>query len=324
MRNLLITLAHQIGLRNDADSMWFVRQLEQELTKEYEKVFPKYSMANGDILPFDTEVDAGAETYVYYFVEPIGMAKILNTYADTDIPEVGVAGKPTTGKCVAISNFMAWSTQDARTASMAKRDFVRLKKTASKQGHVQQWNTLGWVGSTAHGVFGLLTHPNITHTFAPLNGGASSTLWENKTFEEIAADFATLINTPSNLTNDIESVDTVVVPSNKWRALQGRPVAAANGSNISIAGWIEATYPQVTFVADPFMQSENHADTEFAGKNICVAYTKDPDKASFVLPLDYTINSPQEVKLRIETYTESRCGGAKIPAPLSVHVLHSI
>jgi hypothetical protein len=168
----------------------------------------------------------------------------------------------------------------------------------------------------------LLTHPNITHTFAPLNAGATSTLWANKTFEEIAKDFATLINTPSNLTNKVEAVDTAIVPSNAWADLKSRPVAAANGSNISIAGWIEATYKNVTFLDDPYLQSENHADTEFAGKNIAVAYRKDADKVSIVMPQDFETLPPEANGLMIDTLTHSRHGGVKITAPLSVHVLH--
>lgn len=323
MRNVLITLAQQSGFRSDADSMWFARQLEQELSREYDKVFPEFNMANGDYLPFDAEVDTGAETYVYYTYEPTGLAKILNTYADTDIPMVDVAGSASVGKTVGEAIGMQWGLQDLRAAAFAKRDITTRKKNAAKLGHVQLWDKLCWVGDTAHGIFGLLTHPNITHTFAPLNGGASSTLWADKTFEEIIKDFATFINTPQNLTNKVERVDTVILPSNAWADLKGRAVAAANGSNTSIAGWLEATYKNVTFLDDPFLQAENHADTEFAGKNIAVAYRKDADKVAIVMPQDFEILEPEKRDLMIRTMTHSRHGGVLVQAPLSIHVLHS-
>lgn len=323
MRNLLLSLAKHLDFRSDAESMWFARQLEQELAREYDKEFPAFRMANGDYLPFDNEVDTGAETYVYYTYEPIGIAKILNTYADKDIPMVRIAGKANTGNTVAQAIGMEWDIQQIRRAAFAKKDITTRHKNACKLGHVQVWENLCWVGSAAHGIFGLLTHPNITHTFAPLNAGATSTLWANKTFEEVIKDFATLINTPSNLTNKIEVVDTVILPSNAWADLNARSVSASNGSNISIAGWLQATYKNVTFLDDPFLQAENHADTEFAGKAIAVAYKKDPDKVSIVMPQDFEILEPEKRDLMIRSMTHSRHGGVLLTAPLSVHVLHS-
>lgn len=318
---------YEIGLHTDADSMWFVRQLEQELSKEYEKEFPEYTIASGALLPFDTEVDPGAETYVYYFVEPVGMAKILNTYADTDVPEIHLAGKQTVGKVVSIGAMYGWFFQDLRTAAFAKRDIKTRKGNAAKQAHMQRWNTLGWFGSTAHGIYGLLTHPNVTHTLAPFKAGgtvAADRKWVNKSFEEILADLGTLINTPPDVTNGIETVDTVVIASRVWRALNARILATANSSNVTIQTFLEANFPGVTFLQDVVLDEANHATTEFAGRNIAVAFKKDVDKVSFVLPQDYEQFPPQEKGYRVNIFTHSRCGGVKIPAPLSVHVLHGI
>lgn len=314
----------KLEVRNDADSMFFVRQLEQELTKEYDKEFPEYTIANGSLLPMDSEVDPGAESYVYYFVEPTGMARIMNTYADTDIPEIGLAGKRTVGTVVPIGAAYGWSFQDLRTAAFAKRDIKTRKGNASKQAHMQQWNALGWFGSPARGVYGLLTHPNITHTLAPLNVGLTFRTWANKTFEEILLDVGTLINTPEDLTNGIEKVDTVVIASRVWRSLNTRILAAANSSNVNIQNFLTSNFPGVTFIEEIVLDAANHASTELAGKNLAVAFRKDPDKVSFVLPQPYEQFAPQEKLFRVLIPTHSRCGGVKIPAPLSVHVLQGI
>jgi hypothetical protein len=313
--------ATNLGVRTDADSMFFVRQLEQVLAKEYDAEFPEMTIANGSLLPRDTEVSPGAESYVYRFVEPTGFAKILNTYADTDIPEIGLAGKETVGKIVALATMYGWSFQDLRTAVFAKTDIATRKGNASKQAHMLQANNLGWFGSMGHGIYGLLTHPNITYTLAPLNAGATSRLWSAKTFEEILADFGTLINTPADITRNVEMVDTVVVPSKIANALNARVVAPGNSSNITIWNFIKGNFPGVTFLTATELDITGHTGTEFAGVNVAVAFKKNVDKVSFVMPQDYEAFAPQEKGLRVNVFTHSRCGGVKIPAPLSVHVM---
>ena len=316
--------SYQLGIRNDGDALWFAGQLEQELSKEYDKEFPEYTIASGALIPIDTEIDPDKDTYVYYFVEPTGMAKILNTYADTDVPEIGLAGRRTVGTIVPIGAFYGWSFQDLRTATAAKRDIQTRKGNASKQSHMARWNDLGWFGSMAHGLYGLLTHPNITHTLVPLNAGATSRSWENKTLEEILLDVGSLVNTPADLTNGKEKPDNVVIAARVWRKLNARLMSAANPTNMTIQTFLASNFPGVTFSEENVLDAANHANTEFAGKNLAVAFKRDPEKVSFVLPQPYEQFPPQERGYRTNIFTHSRCGGMKIPAPLSVHVMHSI
>jgi hypothetical protein len=314
----------QLGIRTDADSMFFTRQLEQVLAKEYDKEFPELTIASGSLLPMDSEVQTGAESYVYYYVEPTGMAKILNTYADTDLPEIGLAGKETVGKIVAIGAVYGWSFQDLRTAAMANRDITTRKGNASKQSHMMVANKLGWFGDMARGLYGLLTHPNITYTLAPFKAGGSTAadrLWSAKTFEEILADVGTLINTPADITRNVEKVDTVVFPSKVANALAARVVSPTNGSNVNIWNFLKGNFPGVTFVTATELDITGHEDTEFVGVNVAVAFKKDPDKISFVMPQPYEQFPPQEKLLRVIIPTHSRCGAVKCPAPLSVHVM---
>lgn len=313
--------AIELGIRNDADSMFFVRDLERVLAKEYDKEFPELTIANGSLLPADTEVQTGDETYVYRFVEPTGMAKILNTYADTDLPEIGLAGKETVGKIVPIGAVYGWSFQDLRTANAAKRDIVTRKGTASKESHMMVANRLGWFGDMSRGVYGLLTLPNITYTLAPLNAGLTSRMWSSKTYEEILADVGTLINTPSDLTKTVEKVDTIVFPSKVANELAGRSVSPANASMHNIWTALQGNFKGITFLTANELDITSHADTEFVGVNVAVAFKKDKDKISFVMPQHYEQFPPQEKLLRVIIPTHSRCGGVKNPAPLSVHVM---
>lgn len=330
LRQSLLQEAALLGIRTDADAVLFERQATQVLTRVYEKEFPAFTMANGDILPINREVDPAARKYVYYTYEPIGFARIMNTYADTDIPETSVVATETEGKLVETATHFKFHYKDLRSAAFGKIPLQQMKANNDKLEHVRLWNKVGWFGSADDGVFGLLTHPNINRTLAPFKAGGSlpaDRLWANKTFDEIAADVATLVNSIKFNTFGIESPTVVVLPGTVYTSLAGRLMNTSNSSNLTILKWLEENYGSqgIRFVPEWLLSAEGHPDIpEFAGLNIAVAFEYNMDKANLVIPEDYTLHPSRWEKLQWVTYATSMCGGAMIPFPLSVHVMTGI
>jgi hypothetical protein len=315
------------AIRNDADAAVFERQVVQVLAENYTREFPDLTMANGEVIPINRSIRPGVLSYEYYVYEPVGFAKIMNSYADTDIPKVGVKGSLSTGTIKETATYYGWSISEMETANESGFALESASAEANKRAHQQLWNKVGWFGDEDHGLKGLLTHPNITRVLAPLNGGATSRLWSAKTFDEIAADFATLINTSKNITNGIERVTDIYLPGDIWDALSWRVLSTSNGSNYTIGNWLQenAQRQGVTLHFDYILSAANHADVaEFVGLNVAVAYNRNPSKAELVVPLDYTQYPPEWEKLHYNTYTRSKCGGALVRFPLSIVVMTGI
>lgn len=308
--------------KTDAEALLFSRQVEQILAETYTREFPDLLMANGDIIPINRQIKKGTRTWVYYTYEPAGVARIMDSYADTNIPKTTLTATENIGKTVGTNTYFGWHVDELEDAATGNVPLTSMLADHDKYIHARLWNRVGWFGAPERGIYGLATHPNVSHTLAPLNAGATSRLWSAKTFDEIIADFATLINTPLYLTNGMERVTNVVLPGAVWTALEGRPMNTTNSANFTIADWIRKSYPGVTFTTDWYLDAANHADVpEFAGLNVAVAYNKNESKASLVIPQPYETYQPRWEKLHFNTYTGSKCGGAMIPFPLSVHVL---
>jgi hypothetical protein len=318
------------AIRNDADAAVFERQVVQVLSENYMREFPDLTMANGDVIPINRSIRPGVMSYEYYVYEPVGFARIMNSYADTDIPKVGVKGSLSTGKVVETATFFGWSVGEMETAQETGFALQSASAEANKRAHQQLWNTVGWFGDESHGIRGLLTHPNITRLLAPFKAGgsvAADRLWANKTFDEVAADFAALVNTSRTTTNGIEQVTDIYLPGGIADALSWRILSTANGSNFTMWNWLEENSRRqgVTIHSDYILNAANHADVpEFVGLNVAVAYNRNASKAELVVPLDYTQYPPQWEKLDYNTYTRSKCGGALVRFPLSIVVMTGI
>jgi hypothetical protein len=313
-----------VAIRNDADAAVFERQLVQVLAENYMREFPELTMANGDIIPINRSIRPGVLSYEYYVYEGVGFAEILNSYADTNIPKVGVRGSVSTGKIVETATYYGWSVSEMETANETGFALESASAEANKRAHMQLWNKVGWFGDEAHGIKGMLTHPNVTRLLAPFNAGGTSRLWSAKTFDEVAADFAALSSASKDATNDIEAPTDIILPAAVARGLSWRVLSTANGSNFTMLNWLQnnAKDQGITVRVDTALSAANHADIpEFAGLNVAVAYNRNASKAELVVPLDYTQYPPQWDLLHIKTLARSKCGGALVRFPLSITVM---
>lgn len=312
------------GFRDDADALNFARELEHVYAQTYDTEFPELMMANGDIIPIDGTVPSGAQTYTYYSYTPVGMSRVMNTYASSSIPRVGLGAKKNSGEIVSIPNVYGFNLQDERAGAMPgqKYNLATDLSEASKRATQQEINDIGWFGNTEHNIKGMLTHPNVTHTITPVGGtsGQQSLLLMDP--DEILAVFADLINTPHIISNGVETVTHVAVASEVWADLN-RPRSTT--SDTSIRQWLMDNYSDVTFIKTPILNTTQHDTTgEFVGEALMVAYTKRAGKGELVIPQQYEQRPPQEVGLETLIYTHARCGGYKQPYPLSVHVYRQI
>ncbi len=317
LRKRLVAHAKKAPVENwraDADAINFARMVEHVYTETYDIQYPELDMANGEVLPVDTSVPAGAQTYTYYTYGGTGVAAIVNTYAKNSIPRVGYAGKSTTGKVVSLALMHAWNIEDLEAAQMSGVPLENGLAEANKRGHMIRRHDIGWFGSPADGIVGLLNHPNIIRAKA-------TTLWSGATFDQINADMNTLLNTSSNLTNNIERPDTVYLPHTVWNDLSWRLVNTANPNEKTILAWLQSNYPNVTFKMSTALAIANHPLTEFAGLNVAVAFNRSKNKASLIVPKDFTLLPPQWDGLESQTFSHSKVGGAKIPYPFSVVVM---
>jgi len=310
------------GRIDAAQDIYAARQLEYVYAKTYDVVYPELPMGEGQVVKFDPYVPRGAETAVYNTVDANGMAAILDTYDSASVPSVSMSGKQTVLVIKHQGLKYGYSVQDLEAASFANTKLDSSLANATKRGHVQRRDLIGWFGDAARGLFGLMTYPNTTQTLAPLNIALTSRLWADKTAQEILKDFATLINTPRLLSLGAETVNVVYLPEQIVADLKARYLNTANASNQSIYQSIVDNFPGVSFKSAFQLDAAQHASvSQFAGLNVAVAFNDNVDKISFVVPIVFDQMPPQYEGFMTNVYTRASTGGIKCPYPISVSIL---
>jgi hypothetical protein len=295
----------------------FSQQLEYIYTTVYEQEYAELPMANGEVLPIDTEVPNTAETYSYMTLTASGLAKMGNVYAMRDIPRVSLSGTKEVGNVVAILNCYGFSIQDMRIAAAVPQG-GRLEAAlpkAARRAHEEIQNTVGWWGDTKHKLKGLITHPNVPVDYAP-NGTLGSPLWTSKDFLEIFTDIVMTIEGVAERTYGRETVTHVYLPRKYRKVLKLKMIT---NTNITLEKHIRDEYGDIQFHYVNELDATHPKN--LIGKNIMIALNQDRDAASLVMPQIFEQFDPQWYGLEWLTVCHSRFGGVKMPRPYSVGML---
>lgn len=304
-------------LREDAnESMFFARELEHIKAKSYDVLFPNLTATR--MIPVSTEAGPGAKSITYRQYENVGFAKIIANYA-TDLPRTDVTGKEFTSPVRSIGDAYGYSIDDIRAAQMTGKPLEQRKANAARQAVEQEINRIAYHGDSANNLQGLFAHPNITSYTLPQDGtqnGASANTaaaakFVNKTPDQVLRDLNGLVNTPTTLTNGVEMVDTLLLSHTVYSDLATRPRSTT--SDTTILEFFKKNNPGVTVEKIP-----ECAGAGTGGVDICIAYTKSPDKLTLEIPQVFEQFPPQAQGLEFEIPCHAKCGGVIIYYPLSI------
>lgn len=296
----------------------FARELEYVYTKVYEQEYAELKMANGEVLPIDDSVDNAAETYTYYTMSAAGIARMGNTYAMGSIPRVSLGGVKTSANIAAILNCFGYSIQDARAIARTGRNLDAAYANASRRGHEELWNRVGWWGDKNHKLHGLLTHPNVPVQYAPVGVGGGTTL-SSKLFDEVFADFVALIESMPERTYGKERVTHVFYPREIERVLL---TLRLPGQANTLKKHLADNYPDIEFVVVDELGASHPLNP--TGVGIMVALRQDIDAAALVMPQLYEMFEPRWFGLEWLTIAHSRIGGVRVTRPYSVSVMAGV
>ena len=304
------------AVRNDAPSMFFTRQLEYIKGQTYDVV--RAPLRAFDLIPTDSTAGPGAESIVYEQYDMTGMAKVIADYAD-DLPRSDVKGKQFVARVRSVGNSYGYSLQEIRNAQFANRNLEQRKANAAVRAQRETWNRIAFYGDADHGLQGWLTNPNIPSTTVEQNSGGSSTLWADKTADEILADMNAIANQPVEETNGAEQPDTLLLPINRYTYIHSTP--RSGDSDTTIADYFLRNNPYIDTIewSNEILESNRTANLDsdpFSGE-IMIAYRRDPDAMTLEMPQMFEQLPVQERGLEFVVPCHSRIAGVLIYYPLS-------
>lgn len=263
------------------------------------------------LLPVSTEQDAGADRVIWRSFDQVGIAKIVADYAN-DFPRADVAGEEHISPIKDIGSSYGYSLKEIRRAQKAQVSLDTKRAEACRRAIDEKQDKIAWFGDAKAKLPGFINAEGITEHVAAMNAGNTSKRWADKTADEIVADFAAIITAASEVTNGIESPDTVILPLALYNKLMTTPYGSNRDK--TIMGFIRENYPQITridWVSDL-------ATAGAGGTTRVMAYSRDPLKVEVQIPQRLEQFPPQQKGLAFDIICTQSTGGTLVYYPLSI------
>jgi hypothetical protein len=297
------------------ESVFFNRQLDYLKRGSYDIRFPNFRAF--ELLPVSTDAGPSAEYIRYQTYEPVGMAKIVPSYAD-DLPRVDLKASEEISRIYTIACSYGYSIQEIRYAQMAGIPLERRKANAARQAHDYLANRLAWFGDADFNITGFLNNPNVPVATAPADGTGGSTRFRDKTADQVIRDLNNLINSIISATNGVERPNTLIMSLDAYSYIS--TTARSANSDTTILDFFLENNPYIDKVEGIWDLKEAGA----GGSDVAIAYDNNPDKLTLEIPSPFEALNPQDNNLEFKVPTISRFGGVIFYYPLSAAVLEGI
>ena len=298
-----------------SETFFFARELEYIKSKSYDIEFPE--MKAFKHIPISTEAGEGAQAITYAQFEEVGLARVIESYAD-DLPRADIRGKEYTSQVKSIGCSYGYSVQEIRAAIYVGRSLTQRQANAARRANDQKVNRLAWFGDSTYNILGLINTPNIPAYLVPNDGVGASTLWSTKTPDQILRDLNSITNSIVQLTKGVEMPNTVLLPVEQYTLIASTPRSST--SDTTILEYFIQNNPFITTVdwVPELTAAGIDPPSGGGGTNIFIAYDKNPDKLTMEIPMPFTQYPPQERGLEFIVPCESRYGGVITYYPLSL------
>lgn len=298
----------------DADgSVFFNRELELIKPRSFDVQYPELKARM--LFPVNNEGGFGLENITYRTYDQRGTAKIINSYAK-DAPRADIGGKETTIPVKELGIAYAYTVKEIAASQLTGRSLDQRRADAARRAIEEGINKIAWYGDAETGLPGLLSNGAIPRVTV-VNGAGGQPEWVNKTPDEILFDLNDLFTDIFENTNQVESGNTLLLPTAQWSLISSTPRSA--NSDTTILQYFVRNSPYVTSEDDVIPVNElKGAGT--GGVDIMVGYDRNPDKVQLEIPGELQFLAPQEQGFEIEIPGWSSVGGLNIYYPLSFNI----
>jgi len=198
-------------------------QLYRIETQVYMRKYPNADLTG--ILPIVTDGDMWDVGTVFYSMDEAGRAEFLSGKG-FDMPYAStLMDQKSRGYHLAGIGY-EWSTQELQRAAKLGRSLPTDKAAAARKAAQFFKRSIGVTGRTPgapaseKGWTGLVNDPNVPTANVAATGTGSSTLWANKTPDQISVDIWSAVNAVETQTKETHTATTVALPTAKLRYIE--------------------------------------------------------------------------------------------------------
>lgn len=294
------------------EKIFFERQLETILAGLYDIQYPELKARQ--VFPYSNEVSSGAKVYTYRQYDKVGLAKVISSYAN-DFNRVDVMGQEFTAKVMSLGDSYGYNFQEIREAQLARLNLENMRAMAARRALMELENRLAFFGDTSYGLNGFLADPNVPDGQVAADGNLGSTLWVNKTPDQIIRDISVAIQDMVDDTKGVEIPDTLLLPLAQDTLISTTPRSST--SDTTIKQYILANFGSVGLRNIVALPTELKG-TGTGGADQFILYRNDPMKLRLMVPQDFETLPVIDKGGEYEIKCHQRFGGVVIFYPLSI------
>lgn len=294
--------------RDAAESWYVARQLEHIRPGVDEAEFPELMISR--LVPFDTNIDPGAESYTAQYETQVGRARLSRDMKGI-VPRVDMSTGEDTYPFFSLMLAYGYSLQDVRAAMKAGKPLAARKALLCREQLERDHDEIGFLGSAslaAKGstLKGLLTQSG-TSTYTTPTGSTGFKSWLEKSPKEILADLNAI---PSQVVTDtlrIERPDTLVLPNTRFEHIANLMVG--DGTNDMVLTHYRRNQQHIKNIESSHWGEAANATA--GGWTGCraVAYEKNPSKIVMPVPVAFEQLMPDVTSTETVVSCHIRTGG---------------
>jgi hypothetical protein len=283
----------------------FSRSLEHVKTEVIEAEYPAFRAR--DYIPLESGVDAGADSFVWYYFERVGLAKMIANYA-TDFPYVNEYGAKNITPIESIGVGYQYNVQEVRAAGKANYQLETRRARLAREAVERLIDSVAAHGDAARNVPGLLNNANIPKITVGINGD-----WDGAaTPAEILEDLFTMAFSVWTQSKQIHKPNIMLLGSSLYRIAASTPYSTT----------IPDTVLDIFLRTNPFIRRvESWIELDLADEQLdgerAVVYELSPDNLGLVLPIEFESMPPQADNLNFKVPCHARIGGTIVYRPLA-------
>lgn len=293
-----------------AESVFTARQLEYMRPGIYMVEFPELKAKR--LIPFNTSIPTGAETYLAQRMEQVGKPKVSRDYG-TDTPMVNVKTTEVSMGFFAMRLGYTYSLQEARNAIYARRPLNQAKAIAVKEEMERELDSIAFLGNEEMAVKGLLNQSGTLTYATPATGAGGAKTFDSKDSDAVLLDLNSATYKVVTDSKEIEIPNTMLLPVTTYTLISSRRIG--DGTSSTILRYYIDNQPHIKTVESTY-KLESHA-TDWTGKR-GVVYRRDPNRLEMVVPQPFEQLPPIAKGFVVETLCHMRTGGLNVMRPKSI------
>lgn len=297
--------------RKDAgETAMIAKQLEHVFTRTFDVKYPGNKARL--LIPVNSEVPTGAETYTYRQWDEYGMAKLISDYAD-DLSNVDVTVKEFTAKIKSLGASYQYSIQDLRASALAGAQLDSRRASVARRRIEAKIDQLAALGDTDAGLGGFVNNSNVP-LVTPDTGS-----WASATPQQMLADLRKMQRTIVVDTKQVFQPDTLLLDTASFELLASTELSTDN--NTTVMQQFLATSPYIRNI-DSWHKLDT-ADVAGTGPRV-VMYARDPDVVELIISQEFEQFPPQAKNLAFVVNCHARMGGVSWRYPLAAAYMDDV